>query len=269
MATVQLLRGAEVQFNELSSLLYRLSLNPNATNEELETALNLSAGGKLRSYLALLRKFKIIKNKGYELTKFGEILATYDIDFKSDITLWLLHYGLCSDKENVVLHELFGNIFYSFSTLNLNEVRDYFIKYNLPESTMKNNIRKEVRVSLKMYLEQNFSRLFLVDGEEIEKDVKYYSHKNNLDNEEIFYMLLIYYREFYADNSTSIPIREICYGDSSIGVICLLDEYKVRELLERLNAKKLISIESRADLDQIRFIEKETYIDIYKRIIGV
>lgn len=267
--TVQLLRGVEVQLSEVIQVFYQLGLEDITSRDELENRINLASGGKLRTYLTLLKKYNILANKGYKLTDLGKILYEYDMDINSEAGLWLLHYLITSDNENLVYNELFGTYFRNHDFLELEKVKDIFEKYNFPEATMKSHIRKEVRAELKLYTRERFSRLFILEEEELPKqNIKYYINRNMLRDENIFMMLLYYYRLKFHKNESSIQIKTVCNGENSPGVFCFLDEYLVRDLLEKLHKANKISIESRADLDQIRFLDDRKYLDILKEVLS-
>lgn len=142
--TVQLLRGVEVQLSEVIQVFYQLGLGDITSRDELKNRINLASGGKLRTYLTLLKKYNLLANRSYKLTDLGKILYEYDMDINSEAGLWLLHYLITSDDENLVYNELFGTYFRNHDFLELEKVKDIFEKYNFPEATMKSHIRKEL-----------------------------------------------------------------------------------------------------------------------------
>lgn len=266
--TVQLLRGIEVQFSELIQVFYQIGSQNIASMDDLNTYVNLASGGKLRSYIALLRKYKLLRKKGYKLTELGQVIYENDMDINNEETLWLLHYIIVSPTENLVFNELFGNIFHLKEKVELENIKEYFEKYDLPVETLKTKIRKEVRAGMKLYVKERFQRLGMVEGENIDglKTI-YFINKNTLESENVLLLLLYYFKENYRENASTIEIKDICYGQNSPGIFCLLDEYNIREMLEKLHIEKKISIESRADLDQIRFIGSKTSQDIFKEVL--
>ncbi|MGL4947478.1 MAG: DUF4007 family protein, partial [Cetobacterium sp.] len=247
---------------------YQLGTGNITSKDELENKINLASGGKLRTYLTLLKKYNILANKGYKLTDLGKILYEYDMDINTEASLWLLHYLITSNDDNLVYNELFGTYFRNNDFLELEKVKYIFEKYNFPEATMKSHLRKEVRSELKLYTRERFSRLFILEEEELLKqNIKYYLNRNMLRDEKIFMILLYYYRFKFHKNESSIQIKTISNGVNSPGIFCCLDEYLVRELLEKLHLENKISIESRAGLDQIRFLDDRTYLDILKEVL--
>ncbi|MGL6023959.1 MAG: hypothetical protein ACRCZ9_06350, partial [Fusobacteriaceae bacterium] len=64
--TIQLLRGVEVQLSEVIQVFYQLGTGNITSKDELENKINLASGGKLRTYLTLLKKYNILANKGYK-----------------------------------------------------------------------------------------------------------------------------------------------------------------------------------------------------------
>ena len=166
------------------------------------------------------------------------------MNLESEVTLWLLHYLITSNENNVVFYELFGTYFQNYDELELKNSKEVFEKYNFPEITINKQIRKEIRASLKLYLgREPFSKLLLVDSEELPKqNIKYFLNRNMLRNENIFLLLLYFYRDNYLNKESTIAIKEIVNGENSPGIFCLLDEYNIREMLEILHRNKKISI---------------------------
>lgn len=71
---------------------------------------------------------------------------------------------------------------------------------------------------------------------------------------------------------TTIDFSFLNVEDNSPGRVCLFTPPYVRRLIEQLHKDKLIQLESRADLDQIRFIHSDSFVDIlenyYRGIYG-
>lgn len=267
--TIQLLRGVEVKFNELISIYYQLGIGNINNKKEFQEKINFASEGKLRTYLTVLRKYNLLEKKDYKLSKLGEIIFEYDMNLENEVTLWLLHYLITSNENNVVFYELFGTYFQNYDELELKNSKEVFEKYNFPETTINKQIRKEIRASLKLYLgREPFSKLLLVDSEELPKqNIKYFLNRNMLRNENIFLLLLYFYRDNYLNKESTIAIKEIVNGENSPGIFCLLDEYNIREMLEILHRNRKISIETRADLDQIRFLDDKNFIEIFKEVV--
>lgn len=267
--TVQLLRGVEVKFSEVIPIYYQLGIGNIKDRTELRDRINFANEGKLRTYLTVLRKYNLLENKGYNLSDLGKTIFEYDMNLNNEATLWLLHYLITSNEDNVVFYELFGTYFQTYDELELKNSKEIFEKYNFPETTINKQIRKEIRAGLKLYLgEEPFSKLLILESENLPKqNIKYTLNRNMLKDENIFLLLLYFYRDSYLNRESSVSIKEIINGEKSPGLFCLLDEYSVREMLESLHKNRKISVETRADLDQIRFLDDRTFIDIFKEVI--
>ena len=117
------------------------------------------------------------------------------------------------------------------------------------------HIGKEIYIIIDAYTNQNFKKLNL-----IEKDSKRYVI---IRNQEIPPMIIlaaiIWYKEKYYHGEKDVDIKELCINKNSPGRIFILDEYEFRSRLENLKNEGLINIESRADLDQIRIKDGQTF----------
>ena len=126
-----------------------------------------------------------------------------------------------------------------------------FLKDIISEYTYKHHVRKELSTIIDGYINQRLFNLGIIYKNEEEQN-KYRIARNQDIPNLIFLATCIYFRDKYFSGATALEINEICYGENSPGKIFFLDEYIVRNKLEELKMYKLIDIESRGDLDQIR-----------------
>lgn len=269
-------RGAKIYFNEIASIIESIKNNENSTKDTIAEETSFAKEGKVRSYLTVLRAYGLVekeKRKYFKLTKIGKVISENDPFLKNEITLWLIHYICASNNKNVIYFDLFQNIFWQNENIEHENLKKYFMKYTdtFSEKTLKSNISKEIRAELWSYEKENMNKIGIIDFETEDKEVTYFSNKNALDDEFELLTLLYYYRENYFDSSHTIEIKSLCYDESSPGITCLLDEFHIRKLLEKLDKKGYITLESRADLDQIRFIKDiksdEVLSEIYKEVL--
>ena len=73
------------------------------------------------------------------------------------------------------------------------------------------------------------------------------------------------YRDRYLKGATGIEIEHLVKEQNSPGRVFHISERQLRLSLERLHKERRISIESRANLDQIRFRSNENWLDIVKQ----
>ena len=73
------------------------------------------------------------------------------------------------------------------------------------------------------------------------------------------------YRDRYAKGATGLEIEYLAKEQNSPGRVFHISEYQLRLALERLHRERNVSIESRANLDQIRFRANKNWLDIVKQ----
>ena len=93
------------------------------------------------------------------------------------------------------------------------------------------------------------------------------------DLDEILYAVILFFKSLYFPEDVAIEIKILLHHDNAPARLLFLNEEQMREALERLRVKGLITIESFADLDQIKFNKRETWLqaleDYYKEKFGL
>ncbi|MFC0525913.1 DUF4007 family protein [Pontibacillus salicampi] len=208
----------------------------------------------------------IIKKRTYTPTKLGEIIHRYDPFITDPGTLWVLHYVSSSNPQLLIWNKLFNSILYKSQDGELSTLINQFdeISEFVSENTLKKNLRGELSSVLNAYCEQEFRKVGIISKD----DNEYFWYKNQPINEMIFLSLIYWYKEMFHANISTIDIDFLLKEKNSPGRICLFELSYMRKILEKLGNNKLITLETRADLDQVRFRDNFNFYNVLELYYG-
>jgi hypothetical protein len=262
----QLSNGYYLRFDHLSRLLHYVAGKPKVSRfsqKELSRVLGMSPRmiENLTSYGVALG---LLTRGSCKPTELGKLINKQDPFFDRDETLWFLHYTITSDRKYVVWNRLANRVFPKESKVSTEVARTYFSDLNghFSEKSMKKHLIKEINTFFDAYTEQNFSKLKYI----IKISSRSYRINNNPEVPDLCILASCYmYRDRYLEGATGVEIEHLAKEENSPGRVFHITEYQLRVALERLNAERHISIESRANLDQIRFDSNKHWLDIVKQ----
>ena len=250
---IKVLDGFNMYFDQLTSVFKAKYETDGKINlDQLSTTTGINRR-KTRIILNFLSDLGLSQKRTFIGTRLGEIIHTYDDFLQKDGTLWLMHY-LQSTNEYMLVWNRVMNHFSNVDQLTREDLLALFedLKDSLAEYTYKHNIGKEIRIILDAYTNQRLSKLNLLELE----DDHYTVHRNSDIPDLILLCAIIFYRDQHYPGATAVDINELCTANNSPGKIFILDEHIIRSKIESLKNKGIINIESRGDLDQIRFREE-------------
>ncbi len=256
---IQALNGFNMYFDIIVNIFKcRYESGDKIVLDELSAATGLNRR-KVRIILNFLADIGLSEKRTLNKTQLGQVIHKHDDFLQNDGTLWLLHY-LQSINEYLIIWNRVLNYLNDVEQVKKEELLVLFddLKDNLSEYTYKHHIGKEIRTILDAYSNQGYSKLNILE----EEDDKYLVHRNPEVPSYIMLCAIIIYKQRNYPGATAVDINEICTAHNSPGRIFLLDEYIVRKKLEELKNSGVISIESRGDLDQIRFREEIDFLTI-------
>jgi hypothetical protein len=263
---LQLSKGYYLKFDHLSKVLDYLSRNsysPQFSQSEMAVSLGMSLPMvvHLTSYGVAL---ELLIKRSNKLTELGILINKQDMFFDNEKTLWLLHYIVASNEKYVVWNRMINQVGLKESKISTEVAKKYFedLKEHFSESSVKKHLSKEINVCLNAYTEQKFNRLEFFN----KLSGSTYKINNNLEIPDLCVLAACYlFRDRYFNGATGIEIAHLAEAANSPGRVFHISEAKFRMSIENLHKDKLISIESRANLDQIRFNPNEQWLDIVKR----
>lgn len=267
---LQLTDGYYLHFDQLSRMLQYAFENidkPKINSAEYVEFLGQSPK-KVEALRVILIELGLLNSRILTLSEFGKYVAKYDLFFENLSTLWICHYNISSNPENYVWHR--------FTKRLLPEVNNYakedFYKYyndvgeiNKGKSAIK-NMHKEVVSIMNAYSRQQFKNLrllYLDHGNKYQKD-----YPVVIDPVAFLYCLLLFL-ENKMINATALTINEIFEAEDTPSKVFHLDEIQVKDILDKLHGKQVISQEKFGDLNQVRFPNHLTKDLVLKEIYGV
>ena len=250
---IHALRGFNLYFDQVTSVfkaIYETDDNINLDQLSAITGLNRAKSSILLNFLADLGLSQKRTLKG---TKLGKVIHTYDDFLQKDGTLWLMHY-LQSTNEYIIIWNRVMNHLFNSDQVTREDLLALFedLKDDLSEYSYKHHIGKELRIILDAYTNQRLSKLNLLESE----DDYYNVHRNSDIPDLILLCAIILYRDTHYPGATAVDVNELCTANNSPGKIFILDEHIIRSKIESLKNTGIFNIESRGDLDQIRFREE-------------
>jgi len=263
---LQLSNGYYLRFDHLSHLLHYVAGKlevPRLTQKELSVLLGMSPRmvENLTSYGVALG---LLTRRSCKPTEFGILIDKRDIFFDKDKTLWFLHYLIASDRKYVVWNRLTNRVFPKESKVSTEVARTYFNDLNghFSEKSLMKHLAKEIQTFFNAYTEQKFSQLKYIH--KISDTT--YKLNESVQIPDLSILASCYlYRDRYMEGATGLEIEHLAKEENSPGWVFHISKYQLRLALERLNAERQISIESRAHLDQIRFDSNKNWLDIVKQ----
>ena len=255
--------GAEINFLQVQRLLSNLINESKKAYSTKEVASILGyAEKKAGGFSRLLHFLGLLEDKTKTPTELAKTIVRVDPYFEDLGTLWFLHYHISSQPVLIIWNRIANRLMTrgQFTLEDAEEVlQDQRAYHN--EYAFKHHLRKEFKVFIKAYLESAFKKLNLLTTEDNQVFVR--TNTISLPDEVLLAAILFYKQRFYADE-VALEIKRLFQAENSPGRLFYLKEGKFREALERLRQSGYITIESFADLDQIKFSGTTDYLEQLK-----
>ena len=261
--TLQLTNGFFVDFTQLARVLdYAIQHQDlsRISSEVYQTGLGLSER-KAQSLSALAGAFTLLKSRVLTPTYLGKLVHRYNPYLDDMGTLWLLHYIISSDERYVIWNRLVNQVIPENTRISTAIARSYFddLAAYYSEGTMDDNVGSEIGAVWNVYTEQEFAHLHYLRAE---SDLIYARGYGDLTIPQVFLVATLLYRERYASGAATLDIDLLARAPNSPGRVFGLTERQVRDLLGRAQGFGSINVETRADLDQVRFPGDLDYLTV-------
>lgn len=252
-AKLQVTKGYAPMFGQLSRVLsYLLARTADARVPAEDIAQGTGLSGPHAEHLqSILAAMGLLQPRVLRLTDEGQAVATHDQYFGDLGTLWFCHYQIAANPRHIVWNRCCNAILPDARgplALTAGHFADLSGVYT--EKTLKKHVVKEIRSFVRAYTVHRFRNLdYLqqVDG------------RCNLSDtpapvpDLVLLATIVSYRDAVQPGAAGLEIPLLCSGPNSPGRILHLSEWKLRAALESLSRQGRVAIESRANLDQIRF----------------
>ena len=255
---LQLTNGYAIDFDQIARLLNFASRweGSSVPYTEISAAVGISdIHAEFLSRLATL--LGLLMPRTRLPSPFGQLVAEHDALLDDLGTLWYLHYHVASEPLNIVWHTLASDIVPVAQCFTLAQFRVRFesIRLQFTKSSFQGYVAKETRSLLDAYTNQNFSRLMYLrrEGED-----GYAPGYRETVPPLVLAACIARFRARSRAGDTALSIQDLLAAPDSPGVVCQITEDRMRAGLESLKSQSGLSLESRADLDQVRLTDATT-----------
>ena len=262
-AGLEFTRGFYVHFDQISRILSLVTQSPDRSRfyrAELAEATGLSeiqAGvqAKIAAAMGLLLPIS------YRLTDFGRLVSDYDLFFEDTGTLWVCHYALSAEPKRLLWNHVINCLLPTGQTYSPPEVRETlgFLAETHSARTLQRKVLKEVGSIFNAYTEQAFRQLHYL--RQTADRVYALTDSPAPVPPGAFLAILLLYRDRFQPGASGLEVPTICTADQSPGRLLHLSEARVRALLNELHEAGRLTIEAKANLDQVRFRPGQTWVD--------
>ncbi len=263
-AKLQLTNGYSPRFDQISRVLIYVAGRTD-TPKVPQTAIGEGTGLSVRqveNLASLATGLGLLRPVVYKPTPLGALILERDRFFDDLGTLWLCHYNLSAEPRRVIWNRMTNTLLPTArGAVSAASVAGQFddLREQFTEKSVAKHVPKELQAFFRSYTDYRFSRLgylVLADGGYRLAD------RPAPVPEDVLLALALRYRDRAWPGSTGLEIPDLCHGDNSPGRLLNLGESALRESLESLHRRGLVGIESRANLDQIRFRPEFSSLDV-------
>lgn len=199
--------------------------------------------------------------RSLRVTPLGGLVLGHDPFFDRPGTLWLLHYLFASNPLLVVWNYMCNAVLPAVAEISRAEAADQFLPFvgRWSESSIRKNVRKELRAFFADYTEEMFAPLNNL------RQVGHNTYAVNRDVAPVPPLILLaaafIYRDRHQPGGSGVEIPTLVYAEHSPGRIMRQSELAMRRALDELHAAGRLTIESKANLDQARFRGEVAWLD--------
>lgn len=262
-AGLEFTRGFYVHFDQISRILSLVARNPDQSRlyrADLAEATGLSeiqAGiqAKIAAAMGLLVPIS------YRLTDFGRLVNDCDLFFEDTGTLWVCHYALSAEPKRLLWNHVVNCLLPTGQTYSPPEVRETlsYLAETHSARSLQRKVLKEVGSVFNAYTEQAFRQLHYL--RETDTGNCALTDSPAPVSPGAFLAILLLYRDRFQPGASGLEVPTICTANHSPGRLLHLSEARVRALLNELHEAGRLTIEAKANLDQVRFRPDQTWVD--------
>lgn len=250
-AKLQLSTGFAVNCSLLARLLHGVCQDQRSRIPQADLAERMGLARRHVEHLASIAyAFGLIQRGTYRPTSLGRLLHSKDPFFDNVGTLWFLHYFIASDPRYLIWNRMVTEVIPQKRSFTREQARQAFESLRLYVSaySYRVHIGKELRVFLNAYTEQNFLKLAYLRVVDDSYALSYREPVPPL----VLAAAITCFRDRHRPGDTAVSVADLLTDRNGPGVVFQLDETSLRAALESLKLQGGFSLESRADLDQVR-----------------
>ena len=248
----QVSNGYLLEFDRLARVLHVLQEHGDA-NKISRRYLQENTGfanRQIASIVSIGSALGLIKTGCQTLTPTGCLIAEHDLFMEKKSTLEWLHYAAAGNYQNLIWFEIFNQLIPSNTSLTQSSWSESLrvkLANQYSEQTIKNKLQPEIHFVVDAYMEQNLSKLELLQRNSDEGlYIRRYINFNSLLLSAMLY-------DFAARQGAQLlQVGEMANTAGSPARLFGLDTTNFREQVERLHESGWVRYETTHNLDQIR-----------------
>jgi len=264
---LQLSNHYRLEFDRFSQLLMA-SAEIGAERSRIPVQILADAIGtvhrKAENYVSMAKALGLLAPRTLVPSPLGRLIAQYDHYFDNTGLLWLLHYHIGAEPRHFVWNRFVNRVVPENRIFDRQIVLDYFgdLGEYFGGKDAPSHLSHEVTTVLDAYTNQQFSRLGYIRER---SDGQYGWGNCDPIPSLIVLAAMLLYRDRFMPGATSLEFSHLVGAPNSVGRVFNLTEAEVRRLAEELRSMGTLYIESRADLDQVRFRNNYTVVEVVEQ----
>ena len=248
------------KFSRVIAYLINERQSDGAIYEQLMKATGMSRT-QIQAFIQYAVAMQLLIPRVLEPTPLSGQILNDDPFFDQAGTLWVLHYILASDPTLLIWNYMCNAVLPSISEISLSEAAEQFLPFagHWSEGSIRKNVRKELNAFFANYTQEMFAPLrYLIDSD----------NKSYLSSRDVLLVppcillaAALIHRDRFHPGASGVEIPMLIHADNSPGRLMRQRETYIRQALDELHEAGLLTIESKANLDQVRFIRDFTWLD--------
>jgi len=260
---LQLTNGYYLHFDQMARLLRHVQQSPETKRfkqAELAAGTGLTAR-QVESLGSVMARMGLLQPVTYRLTGLGTLAARHDPFLDDPGSLWLCHYHLASDTTALVWNHVANCVLPAGRSVTAPEARDTFQPFlaGFTARSANKKLLEELRAFFNAYTGQSFRHLRYL--RETSDGAYSLTDSPAPVPPGVFLAILLLYRARFQPGASGLEVPAICTAGHSPGRLLHLGETQVRALLNELHEAGQLTIEAKANLDQVRFHPGQTWLD--------
>jgi len=249
------------KFGRVLAYLVNERMSEVAIYDQLMKATGMSRT-QIQAFIQYAVNMQLLVPRLLNHTPLTRLVLTYDPFFDYVGTLWLLHYLIASNPQMLVWNYMCNSVLPTVAEISLDEAAEQFSPFigQWSERSIKRNVRdKELHAFFANYTMELFAPINYL--KEIRKKVFSIQRDVALVPPPILLATMLIHRDRFHPGASGVEIPTLVHADNSPGRLMRQREAYIRKALDELHEAGLLTIESKANLDQIRYKSSITWLD--------
>jgi hypothetical protein len=251
---LQLTNGYDVDFDQLSRFVGAMEKDGRARIPiaDLAGAMGI-AERQAENVGSMARAFGLAEPITYRPSPLAKVILANDRFFDDLGTLWFLHYVIAASPRHTVWNRFVNEVVPENRCFTQDQFLMTFADLSVTHSSYsaRAHVRKEVRVVLDAYTNRNLARIAYLQSDGMKWCLSYREPVPAL----VLAACVARFKNLHRNGHSAIVVGDLLTAPNSPGLVCQIPEDRLRASLEELKTEPGFSLESRADLDQVRLTD--------------